>query len=58
MGREGQHAWRTWREEEVRWSSGQDPGRLSLSFVAGSARFGEGHVLPSHFGYSSLSHFV
>lgn len=30
MGREGQHAWRTWREEEVRWSSGQDPVRLSL----------------------------
>ena len=30
MGGEGQHPRRTWGEEEVRWSSGQHPVRLSL----------------------------
>jgi len=53
MGGEGRHSQRTWREE-VRWSSGQDPGHLSLpqSWISS---LGKGHVLPSHFGYSSLS---
>ena len=30
MGGEGRHPQRTRREEEVRWSSGQDPGHFSL----------------------------
>ena len=29
-GGEGRHPRRTWREEEIRWSSGRDPRRLSL----------------------------
>ena len=53
QGGEELHPLRTWREEGRRWSSGQD---CSFSLPRGSsARCGEGHVLPSHFGYSSLS---
>ena len=42
MGGERQHSWRTWREEEVRWSCGLDLSR-SLP-LAVSARCGEKHV--------------
>ena len=50
MGGEGRHPRRTWREEEVRWSSGQDPS-VCLSFGHRLSRLsshGEKHVLPLH----------
>ena len=51
----------SWEDLEPRGSEVElwtgTPG-ISLAVGAGPARCGEGHVLPSHFGYSSLSHFV
>ena len=52
-GEKGRHTRRSWREEDLRWSSGLDTSRSVP--LASSAHFKEGHVFLLHFGYSSLS---
>ena len=56
-GGEGRHPRRPWRQEK--WAGAPDrTSGVFFSLGAGSARCGEEQVLPSHFGYSSLSFWL